>query len=128
MSNWKISYLVHAAVWVLLCLLALFYEAVAFSPIYLVFIISGISYQFLGLITGATDPVAAHGGSQIPEIAWYIYGLFWLFIAIFGVAFGIKNLIRGRPALILLVLHVLLFFVGLILLSITGSINFRFSL
>ena len=87
-----------------------------------------LSYNILGFLTGATDPLAAHGGSRIPEIAWAIYSLFWLSFSIIWVRLGILRWQQGNPKLILLALHALLFSVGYISLALVGSINFKFTL
>lgn len=69
MNKWKISYIIHMVIWIALCVLAIFYEVVALSYAFVMFMIVGVSYLILGFLTGATDPLAEHGGSGIPEIA-----------------------------------------------------------
>ncbi len=129
MNKWKLSYIIHTAVWVFLCVLALFYKNIALLPVALIFTIAHLSYEILGLLTGATDPLATtQGGSRIPEFAWTIYYLFWLLVSTVWLAWGALRWRQGNRSLVLLALHILLFYVGYITLFVVGSINFKFVL
>lgn len=68
------------------------------------------------------------GDGTIPGFAWLLYEALWLSIAIAWLYFGIKKWKQGKPALVLLALHALLFFIGFVILHFTGSIHFPFRL
>ncbi|MEM7618655.1 MAG: hypothetical protein AAF244_04655, partial [Pseudomonadota bacterium] len=103
---------------------------VAMTPYAIVFGFAGLSYRMLASVTGATDPLAMNfdGGTQIPEIVWIIYSGFW-FVFIMGViVFAVLRLRQGRTLPAILLGHSVLFFTGLFVLALCGSINFAFQL
>lgn len=128
MSRWKLSYIIHAAIWIVLCVLALFYQSIAHLPIVLIIVFVILSTKILGFLTGATDPLALHSANNlIPEDAWTVYGLFWLAFLNIWIIVGLWRWGQGSRGLILLSVHFVLFLIGLISLGLLGSINFEFS-
>jgi hypothetical protein len=121
--------LFHLLVWAVLSCAAYFSSFIAHIPIGIVFSAGFLTYEFLGWLTGATDPLATRfGGTQIPPLAWTVWNFFWILFAIAYVAFVIFMYKKGRKWPLFLAYHTIIIFVGLFCVTLVGNINFPFQL
>lgn len=107
-------------------ILSMYYSLISQLAMSFMFLIAVSGYYILAPLTGATDPLAAHGGTQIPEVAWKVFYLFLLSVSVFFVIKAVLKFKRGQPNFLIFVGHVILMFVGWISCLLIGSVNFPF--
>ncbi len=117
LSSYKLSYLIHIFLWMIIWICSIFSKAIAQGTILFVMFGSiSVSFTFLAWVTGATDPLyTSSDGTQIPNEAWTIWCLFWIFSPLFILITAIFKYKKGNPKLLKVIVHVPIFLCCLII-------------
>ena len=127
MQIWKMSFVLHVSFWAFVCVVSLFYNFWIMPFFFVGFILAHIMWTPLGLISGLNNPSSAmFDSSSINTSVMLAWFAILLIISLWILYRAIKAWQRNAKTGLLLIFHILTFFVGVFFLSVVGSINFPF--